>query len=212
MEQDAIHYEVVQPEDVPSMTHVIAESFSTAEPPALAMGLSSKEMAEFLLCVASHLLSDGLTVVARSSQAPDSVVGAMITDDFAAPLFVDPTRISRKFLPIFTMLESLDSQYRQETRIAKGQYLHLFMLAVDAPFSGRGIAQRLVECCLENGYERGYRWAVTEATGLVSQRVFKKLGFAERARVSYRDFTYGGEPVFACIKDHTGVALMDRRL
>lgn len=212
MEQDAIRYEVVQPEDVPSMTRVIAESFSRAEPPALAMGLSSTEIAEFLLCIASQLLSDGLTVVARSCQARDSVVGAMIADDFAAPLFIDSTRISRKFLPIFTMLESLDSQYRQKTKIAKGQYLHLFMLAVDAQFSGRGIAQRLVESCLKNGSERGYRWAVTEATGLVSQRVFQKLGFAERARVSYRDFTYGGEPVFASIKEHTGVSLMDRGL
>jgi ribosomal protein S18 acetylase RimI-like enzyme len=62
------------------------------------------------------------------------------------------------------------------------------MLAVDLQFDGKGIAQSLVERCLENGARKGYRRAVTEATGSISQRVFRKLGFEERFRTRYRDF------------------------
>src|ERR1035441_7520651 len=95
---------------------------------------------------------------------------------------------------------ALDAQYRHGRTIVRGEHLHLFMLAVDARFAGQGIAQRLVQTCLDNGREKGYCRAVTEATGLVSQRVFRKLGFEERYRVSYRDYRYGGEAVFASIE------------
>jgi len=88
----------------------------------------------------------------------------------------------------------------------------LFMLAVDAQHGGRGIAQRLVEYCLENGTRKGYRWAVTEATGAISKRVFRKLGFEERFRIPYCNFKYCGEAVFSSITGHDGVALMDKSL
>lgn len=211
VERDAIRYGVLQTTDVESMIRVLAAAFSTAEPPAVAMGLSFTELAEFLQLLAPQAVADGLTVVARSCSR-DAVVGVLLSDDFAAPTPFDPQRISKRFVPIFAMLESLDDQYRHERAIREGEYLHLFMLAVDAQFSGQGIAQRLVECCLENGLRKGYRWAVTEATGVVSQRVFRKLGFEERFRISYRDYRYGGEAAFASITDHGGAALMDKSL
>ncbi len=94
----------------------------------------------------------------------------------------------------------------------QGEHLHLFMLAVDARFAGHGIAQTLVRTCIDNGRKKGYRHAVTEATGVISQRVFRKLGFEERCRVSYRDYCYQGEAVFASVAGHDGAALMERRL
>jgi hypothetical protein len=77
---------------------------------------------------------------------------------------------------------------------------------------GRASRKRLVQTCLDNGREKGYRRAVTEATGRVSQRVFRKLGFEERCCVSYRDYSYGGEAVFASIVGHDGATLMVRML
>lgn len=110
------------------------------------------------------------------------------------------------------MLGSLDKQYQGGRKIATGEYLHLFMIAVDEAFTGRGIAQRMVEACLANGRRRGYTHAVTEATGVVSQHVFRKLGFVERVRVSYQDYRYEGRAVFERIREHEGAVLMDRRV
>ena len=61
-----------------------------------------------------------------------------------------------------------------------GQCLHLFMLAEDTHFVGQGIAQQLVAAWLLDGHQKGYTHAVTEATGVVSQRVFRKLEFTDR--------------------------------
>ena len=86
------------------------------------------------------------------------------------------------------------------------------MLAVDTNFVGHGIAQQLVTACLSNASQKGYTHAVTEATGVVSQRVFRKLGFTDRANVTYADYRYEGRPVFASIRDHTATILMDRTM
>lgn len=189
------------------MVRVIATAFSAAEPPAIATGLTVADLAEFLHLLAPQAVRGGLTVVACSAGA---IVGALLSDDFATPLAVDAQRISPRFQPIFAMLGSLDERYRREQTIRAGACVHLFMLAVAADFAGQGIAQRLVEFSLENAAVKGYRSAVTEATGLVSQRVFGKLGFEERFRASYRDFRYEGAAVFASIAEHSGAALMER--
>lgn len=209
MQREAIRYDVLQTADVESAIAVLAASFSAAEPPAVAVGLSFIELADLLRLLMPRAVANQLTVVARSA-AQDGVAGVMLCDDFAAPPEFDQREISRRFLPIFAMLESLDDRYRSGREILEGEYLHLFMLAVDSRFSGHGMAQGLVKFCLQNGLKKGYRRAVTEATGLISQRVFRKLGFEERFRVSYRDYSYNGEAVFASIADHGGAALMDR--
>lgn len=59
---------------------------------------------------------------------------------------------------------------------------------------------------------KGYRLAVTEATNRVSQHIFRKLGFVERAELPYRKYRRGGVPVFASIAEHGGPMAMDRQL
>jgi ribosomal protein S18 acetylase RimI-like enzyme len=208
---DDISFGLLQAADVEAMIHLIGSVFSAAEPPAVAMGLSVADFSEFLNLFAARAVEDGLTVIARSD-VRDKVVGALLTHDFAMPAPLDLHRLNPRFLPILAMLDSLDDQYRSARGIRAGEYLHLLMLAVDPQSAGRGIAQRLVEHCLANGTRKGYRWAVTEATGVISQRVFGKLGFEERSRVRYRDFRYRDAAVFAGITQHDGAALMDRAL
>ena len=83
---------------------------------------------------------------------------------------------------------------------------------VDDRFARRGIAQRLVEVSLANAVALGYRTAVTEATNLVSQHIFSKLGFATRAQASYGDYRGGGNATFASIADQGGIMSMARNL
>ena len=92
------------------------------------------------------------------------------------------------------------------------KYLHLFMLAVDGQFAGRGIGQELIRRCIENGYRKGYQKALTEATGKISQHIFRKNGFVQRFCVPYRSFMYEGRLVFASIQGHEGAMLMDRSI
>ena len=205
-----IRYDIMTAADVEPAIRLIAEAFSSSEPPAVAVALSVADLTAFLRLLAPQAVSDGLTPLARSGTG--EVIGVMLTDDFAAPLPIDPARISQRFRPILGMLESLDEQYRGGRDLRAGECLHLFMLAVDPRFGGRGIARQLVETCLQNGIRKGYRSAVTEATGRLSQRVFAKLGFQEHFRTPYKTYRFEGLLPFETIAEHGGAALMERSL
>ncbi len=206
-----VSYEVAKPFDSGEVIRLLAGGFSKSEPPAVAMGLSMEEFEQFLDALALAVIPEGLTLVARSVDTR-RLVGVLLTDDFGNPPGIDLGRISPKFLPIFAMLELLDEQFRKEMTICRGQWLHLFMLAVDEEFAGRGIGQELIKRCIENGYRRGYRTALTEATGRISQHIFRKNGFVQRFCVPYRSFMYEGRLIFASIQGHEGAMLMDRSL
>ena len=197
--------------DTPAVVELLAREFSAADPPAVAMELTPAELEAFVGRLCPTAAIDGLTIVARAPHT-GQIVGVVLTDDFGAPPAVDLSGVSGKILPILTMLDGLDEAYRKDRPIAAGQYLHLFMLGVDARFARRGIAQQLVAACLANGRAKGYTHAVTEATGVVSQHVFRKSGFLERQRASYRDYRQDGRAVFASIQGHEATILMERAL
>lgn len=209
--QEPVDYDVAKPCDAEAIVRLLATVFSESEPPAVAMGLSFQDLEQFLRLFAPRAIAGGLTLVARSRDK-EKLAGVLLSDDFASPPALELNQISPRFLPIFSMLETLDEQFRKGTTILAGEYLHLFMLGVDGQFAGRGIGQGLVQACLENGLRKGYRMALTEATGRVSQRVFRKQGFVDRFSVSYRDFRYEDAFVFASIQGHENAVLMDRAL
>jgi len=207
----AVDYALAQSSDSDDIIRLLAQVFSEADPPAVAMGLSLDEMKEFLQAVVPGIIPDGLTVVARSRDT-GALAGVMLSDDFASPPAPTPGQINAKLLPILSMLESLDEQFREGKNISPGQFLHLFMLGVNGQFAGRGVAQGLVETCVDYGSRKGYRMALTEATGRVSQHIFRKNGFVDRFSVSYRQFVYEGRIVFASIREHEKAILMERSL
>jgi ribosomal protein S18 acetylase RimI-like enzyme len=197
--------------DTAEAVELLAREFSAADPPAVAMELTQADMAAFVSRLCPAAAADGLTIVARLPES-DRIAGVLLTDDFGAPPPLDLSGVTDRILPILAMLDGLDEAYRTGRSIAPGRYLHLFMLAVDARFARRGIAQQLVAACLANGRAKGYTHAVTEATGVVSQHVFRKSGFHERQRAAYRDYRHDGRAVFASIRGHDATILMDRPL
>jgi len=202
-----IEYRVFQPSDTDAVAGLLSKAFSKSEPPAVAMGLTEPELEQFVRLLCPKAAEERLTIVAAVEGS--QIAGVMLSEDFAALPDFPPGSCSEKFLPIFSMLEGLDQQYRRDREIVPGRYLHLFMLAVDQRFAGQGLAQRMIDACLENGRRKGFRYAVTEATGVVSQHVFSKLGFKERFRISYPDYSFEGQAVFSSIRGHQGTFLMD---
>ena len=206
-----IECRVFQSSDTAAVVHLLARAFSAAEPPAVAMELTQSEVEQFVGLLCPKAAAEGLTIVAQAVDS-EQIAGVLLTDDFAVPPELAASEFSEKFQPILAMLEALDGQYRRGRSIAAGQYLHLFMLGVDERFAGRRVAQEMVSACIGNGHQKGFQHAVTEATGVISQHVFRKLGFTERLRVSYRDYQYEGQPVFASIRGHDATILMDRAI
>ena len=206
-----IQYGVAELSDLEEMAGLLADIFSRFEPLALAVSLESDDLRTLVNVFGRRVPDDAITIVARD-RLSGKLVGAMLTDDFGSPLPEGIETISSRFEPTLAMLEGLDGQYRKTRNIVPGEILHLFMLAVDTGFGGKGIARNLVRFTLENGNRRGYKSAITEATGKVSQHVFNELGFEERFRVTYKEFSYQGKRPFESIAGHEAVILMERRL
>jgi ribosomal protein S18 acetylase RimI-like enzyme len=210
-EDSGIRYALCDSADVDEMVRLLGAVFSQFDPPAVAVGLTESEFESFVRLYGARAAADGLTVVARAAETGE-MVGALLTEDSASPPPEGLDRVSPKLDPIYDILGQLDADYRRGRALTPGEFLHLFLLGVAPGAGGRGVAQRLVAACLENGRARGYRVAVTEATGSASQHVFRKHGFQERVRRSYRDHRFEGRAPFSGIEGHFGPILMDRGL
>lgn len=190
------------------MARLLGEVFSRSEPPAIAAGMSAADLEELVGLFGAKAVVEGLTIIARAGSG--DLVGAMLTEDFGTPrpsgIGGGPTR----FAPVGALLDGLDAEYRATHAIVPGSHLHLFMVGVSEAFSGAGIAGNMIIRCLANGARRGYRVAVTEATGPASQHVFRKLGFQDVYSRTYRDFLYQGRRVFETIEEQGGAILMER--
>jgi ribosomal protein S18 acetylase RimI-like enzyme len=204
-----IKYGLLEREDIPGMARVLAEVFSQHDPPAIAAGMSITDIEEIVGIFGPKALAEGLTIVARNSSG--ELVGAMLTEDFGTPPPCGFAGAPARFAPIVALLESLDDEYRRTHSVVPGSHLHLFMVGVSNSFNGAGIAQTMITVCLTNGAEHGYRLAITEATGPVSQHIFRKLGFRELLTSSYRDFLHEGRHPFEPITQYGGTILMERR-
>ena len=121
-------------------------------------------------------------------------------------------RLSRKFDPVFDILGQLGADYWGDRAALPGESIHLFLLGVAESVTGRGVGQQLVAACRELGASRGNRLAVTEATNKVSQHIFRKHGFVERARRPYEAHRFNERALFESIVEHGGPILMDRSL
>lgn len=152
--RDAFHCEVLRAADVGAAIALVARAFSADERLGVAVGVTAAEMVELIQPAAARVVADGLTVVARDA-ASGELAGVLITDDFASLLPMESEGMSPKFDPIFGLLGRLDEAYREARTIAPGEHLHLFMLATEARYRGRGVAGRLARACLANGGRLG---------------------------------------------------------
>jgi len=206
-----VRFDICRPADVSELIALLADAFSTDDPPAVAAGITAAEFAALVELYRGRAGTHGMTVVARCERT-GALVGALLGEDSAAPFPEGVDRLSYKFDPIFDILSQLDAEYRGGKPTPPGESLHLFLLGVSRAYARQGIAQRLVQECVANGIRHGYKRAVTEATNVVSQHVFRKLGFTDRVRRSYEHHRYGGRAVFASIVAHGGPVLLDRSL
>ncbi len=212
VQANGIDYGLIERADIGEMEDLLASVFSRSDPPAVAAGLSFDQVHELVRLYGERAPEDFLTVIAKS-QGSGRLVGAMLSDDFASP---PPDHLDNllqgNFKSIAVLLESLDNQYRHVQKVDPGKILHLLMLGVAPDFGGRGIARMLVQQTLENGKRRGYERAVTEATGNVSQHIFRHQGFVERFRIPYKEFLHDGKRPFNTISDHEAIILLERDL
>lgn len=192
----ALEYRIYRNADAEPVTALLADVFPRHDPLALAAGVSSGDFAAFVRTLLPQADHDGLTIVA-CVPATGEIVGVMLTHDAAAYVPLELSDLSEKFEPIAGILGKLDAIGHAGREPQPGETLHLYLLGVSDRVARHGVGQQLVERTAENGLRRGYQIASAEATNSISQHIFRKCGFSERAQLSYRDYPFAGRPVFA---------------
>lgn len=91
---EPVHYCVARPPDEEQIILLLANVFSQPEPPSVAVGLSFRDIKQYLQLVAPRIIQEGLMVLARSIETGE-LAGVFLTDDFACP----PARRSRPDQP-----------------------------------------------------------------------------------------------------------------
>jgi len=210
-ETDGVQYELFDLSKLDEMALMTAETFARYEPVTSSLGITLEDFADFVRVLGPKAEQEELTVIARD-QDTGQIIGAMITDDFAIEPPEEIRGLGNNFEPIWAVLDELDTQYKQGRILSPGEYLHFFLLAVDHRQTGKNVARNMVQACLENGVRKGYKTGVVEATGVVSQHIFRKFGFVDCFESPYNTFVFQGKRIFESIKDHHGIVLMDKAL
>jgi ribosomal protein S18 acetylase RimI-like enzyme len=206
-----IEFGPMEMDECDAICDLIAGSFSRDEPMAVAVG---QGYAEFQAMVGLFLADAGFresTIRARQTGSGE-LVGVMLATDFTTALPAGVETASPSFPPVGGVIGRLEEWYREARSPRPGECLDLAMLAVGRGQGGRGIAQKLVSVSLERAAAQGFDRAITMATNRTSQHVFQKLGFKELFSVSYKDYTFAGNRVFAAIEPDDRTALMERVL
>ena len=203
-----VEYGPMEPADRDAVRDLIAASFSRFEPMAVAAGQSYAEFQALVGLLVAEAAFRDLSVCARRLDT-GGLIGVMLATDFTTALPQGVEKASPSFAPIGGVIGQLEACYIDAQSPRPGECLDLAMLAVDPAHTGHGIAQNMVDAALRGGAAKGYRRAITMATNRTSQRVFQNLGFNELFSVSYSDYTFEGNRVFASIEPDDRTALME---
>lgn len=211
-EIENIQYQVFDISMLSGTANVVAKAFCTNEPMTVCQKISVQNLIHFIELLGSKAEQEKLTIVAID-KTTEQIVGVALTDDFGLAPPSGMEIISESFLPIFSLLDKLAEQYQENKTINPGEYLHIAMVAVDEKYKNKHIAYNLVQTCLKNGIKKGYKIALAEVTGSISQHLFKNnCDFVERFKINYKTFTYNGKQVFETIDVPIDAILMDKRL
>jgi len=209
--ENNIQYSVLTDADFENAADLLAGVFSRSEPLDVATGITSGEVRQVVELNGRNAMAGGLMVAARDT-GTNRIAGAVLAHDLADPVPEGFEPIAHRFAPILALLDDLGGPFLKSRTILPGEVLHIFMLAVDPQFAGRGIGRNLLQYTVENAREKGFTTAIAEATGKTSQKIFREQGFTETNRVEYGSFLFRGTHPFEPIRDQGAVLFMEKRL
>lgn len=190
------------------MSKLLGDVFSRRDPPAVSTKFSPEKLEKLAALFGMKSLKEGLSSVALEEDSGE-IVGAVLAHDFGKP---PPDGISAMDLgsePVISLIDELESAFLNTHSIRAEKYLHIFMIAVRDDFSRKGIAQNLLDSCVNQAKRSGYQIAFAEATNRFSQRIFLKAGFDVVCSIEYEDFELDGQRPFLDIKDEGACLLME---
>ncbi|MEB3181230.1 MAG: GNAT family N-acetyltransferase [Nostocaceae cyanobacterium] len=213
LEKDGIVYEILQSKDLASTIECLATVFPGGEPLTHCLGITKEYYYPVAEIVCQKAVEDGLSHIAKDAQTGE-LVGFIISEDMYIEnnYYKEKYKEFDKFIPIISLVESLQQEYLADKKIRKGQFFYESMIGVYPKYQNRNIARYLYAENIEYAKTKNFSRIITEPSGIVSQRLCSRFGFKEIVSIDYQDYEYQGMKVFANITRHKKCVLMEKIL
>ncbi|MBI1837108.1 MAG: hypothetical protein HYR91_07565 [Flavobacteriia bacterium] len=204
---DEINYIIFGKEHFEATKKCLFDNFFGIEPMTKVLQISSEEIDLFLEVILGKAAHEGLSLVAINSK--DEIVGCIISDDYFGETAPGFELISDKFHPIFCLLEELGTKFRASKKPNLNAYFHLFMITTKQ----RGIAKELTNKAIDLARNKGFKYAILEATGPTSQHISENtFHFEEIDKIEYSNFKIANKLIFQAVSDAQDCKLYLRNL
>ncbi|MFB2968330.1 GNAT family N-acetyltransferase [Aerosakkonema sp. BLCC-F183] len=210
-EKNDIIFRTLQPEDVEDTVACLCDCFPQREPMTKLLGITYEEYRTLAEPYCQKAAQEKLSLLAKDKET-NQICGFIISEDWMSGLPEQVANTTDKLEVIYNLLLQMDEKYQADRQINKGEILHISMLGVMEEYERKNIASKLVIENLKLAKSKNYKTAVTEATSLVSQHIFKKLGFQEELEIEYKSYTFEGKKFFESLEEHKGCILLTKNL
>jgi len=202
-----ILFQTMQPSDVEETALCISQVFSTFEPITKALKISFNEFYQFALPICQKAADAEISMIAKDKKTGE-IAGFIISEDFMTVYPDSLEDIDNKFESIFSFLSELEENYRRSCLATAGQVLHIFMLGVQEKYTKKHIATNLVRENLNLAKHHNFEIAITDATSVGSQQIFRNLGFTEKFAIEYKSYKFKDKHIFSSIENPSNCLLM----
>eukprot|EP01156_Anaeramoeba_ignava_P015298 Anaeramoba_ignava/a612594_27.p1 GENE.a612594_27~~a612594_27.p1 ORF type:complete len:241 (-),score=83.74 a612594_27:32-754(-) len=182
--------DTLKEEDIEEAVECVSTSFAERELMSIVLGISKKEWDPLTIQIVELGVKCGLSVVAREKQT-NKFVGCFISQDAVDDSKIDFSKLCSKWEPVWEIIHDLYKKTKLSEK--KEENLHLWTIAINEEFRGRRAARPISYANMMLGAQNGFKNVFAEATGIESQKVFRKLGFEEKSHINYSNYKYKGK-------------------
>lgn len=204
--------EIIDQSSIEQAAELVVSTFHAREPLANMNSADPAEFNGFIHHLTEQCAEQKLGFVVKETES-ERVIGVVLAADLAPSVNVSGDEPEIQSNPIASIITALNKLHFKDQVMPANEYLNIKFVAMDSNFKGKGVVNELLEFCMTEAKAKGFKFAQAEATGNISQHIFKnKLGFEEKAFINYSDFEFGGEKLFSSIVDHKGLMLLVKPL
>ena len=211
---NGIIYCILEDTHISETVKIVTNAFTDNEYLCGKNGLNiSKEIfSRFVYSCCEKANNENISFVAIDEKT-NSIVGAIINED---PLTeeIQTENLGFEFDVIFDILNNhLGKLYsKQKSTWNVNDCLHIFMVAIDKEYNGKGIGNTLFSLSCDIARKNKNKYIMVEATGPVSSYFCEKKDFINKGAVIYKDYTYNGEHILNKIEGARGISLYLKEL
>lgn len=203
-EKEDLTYEILTSKDKEEAKCLVALSFMD-EPFTKLISTHIKQINlndfyNFISIYLEEVSSNNLSVIVKEKKT-NKIIGLSfnLENNYLDSKLKNTTFEENIFDPVFALINyAWDNAFKEYPYLASNRTaIDIFQLALHPEWRGKKIANNLVSHSIQLIKDKGYKYAVCEATSFFTRKVMEKFSFECIYKLDVRTFEYNGKYVFA---------------